>query len=93
VTEAIFPSIVYALCFVTSSACAVLLWRSYARSGARLLFWSTACFALLAMNNLFLVIDLALIPSVDLQLVRLLLSLSGVGLLLFGFVWESGEDI
>jgi hypothetical protein len=45
------------------------------------------------MNNLFLVIDLALIPSVDLQLVRLLLSLSGVGLLLFGFVWESGEDI
>ncbi|ANI79372.1 DUF5985 family protein [Sphingobium sp. EP60837] len=92
-TGAIFPAIVYALCFATSSACAILLWRSYARSGARLLFWSAACFTLLAMNNLFLVIDLALIPTADLQLVRLLLSLCAVGVLLFGFIWESEEDI
>ena len=92
-TGAIFPSIVYALCFATSSACAYLLWRSLAASGSRLLFWSTACFTLLALNNLFLVIDLALIPSADLQLVRLLLSLCAVGALLFGFIWESEEDI
>jgi hypothetical protein len=92
-TEVIFPAIVYALCFATSSACAILLWRSYARSGARLLFWSTACFTLLALNNLFLVIDLSLIPSADLQLVRLLLSLSGVAVLLFGFIWESEDNI
>jgi hypothetical protein len=45
------------------------------------------------MNNLFLVIDLALIPTADLQLVRLLLSLCAVGVLLFGFIWESEEDI
>jgi hypothetical protein len=71
----------------------VIFPASYARSGARLLFWSTACFTLLALNNLFLVIDLSLIPSADLQLVRLLLSLSGVAVLLFGFIWESEDNI
>ena len=45
-----FPAIVYILCFLTSAACAWLLGRSYARSGVRLLLWSSICFGFLAAN-------------------------------------------
>ena len=85
------PAAVYLLCFATSSLCAVMLGRSYRRSGAHLLFWSAACFALLALNNLVVIFDLIVIQSVDLQLLRTLLSLAAVSTLLFGFVWN-GED-
>jgi hypothetical protein len=83
-----FPAIVYLLCFATSSACAVLLARSYFRTRARLLLWSALCFLFLALNNLFVIIDLLLITEVSLQLARLLLSLAAVSVLLFGFVWD-----
>lgn len=89
---AIFPATVYMLCFAASAACALLLGRSYRRSGARLLLWSTACFGLLAANNLFLVIDLVLVESIDFGMVRLLLSLAAVAVLLFGFIWDMEED-
>jgi hypothetical protein len=87
-----FPAIVYLLCFATSALCAALLGRSYAQSGARLLLWSTACFVLLALNNLFLVLDLVLIDWIDFRLVRLLLALAAVGVLLFGFIWDAEEE-
>lgn len=87
-----FPAIVYLLCFATSTACALLLARSYRRSGMRLLLWSALCFALLAANNLFVIIDLLLIHDIDFGLVRLLLSLAAVAVLLFGFVWDMEED-
>ena len=87
-----FPAIVYLLCFATSAACALLLGRSYRRSGMRLLLWSALCFWLLAANNLFVIVDLLLIRSIDLGLVRLLLSLAAVAVLLFGFVWDMEED-
>lgn len=83
-----FPAIVYLLCFATSSACALLLTRSYRRSGARLLLWSALCFALLAANNLFVIVDLLLIHDIDFGLVRLMLSLAAVAVLLFGFIWD-----
>ena len=86
-----FPAIVYLLCFATSATCALLLGRSYRRSGMRLLLWSAACFALLALNNLFVIVDLLLIESIDFQLVRLALSLGAVGVLLFGFIWDMEE--
>ena len=86
-----FPTAVYLLCFATSSACAVLLGRSYRRNGARLLLWSTLCFALLAVNNLFVIIDILLISWIDFGLVRLGLSLGAVGVLLFGFIWDMEE--
>ena len=47
-------SVVYALCALTSLACAVLLLRAYRRSWARLLFWSGLCFVGLALNNVLL---------------------------------------
>jgi hypothetical protein len=83
--------VVYVLCFLTSAACAWLLGRSYARTGARLLLWSSICFALLAGNNLVLVLDLVFLPSVDLRLGRLLLAVAAVASLIWGFVWEEGE--
>lgn len=88
----LFPTVVYTLCFLTSSACAWLLMRSYGRSGARLLLWSALCFALLAANNLVLVIDMLVVPAADLRLGRLLLSLAAVGVMLFGFVWDLEKD-
>jgi hypothetical protein len=86
-----FPAIVYLLCFATSSACALLLARSYRRGGARLLLWSALCFALLAANNLFVIVDLLLIHDIDFGLVRLMLSLAAVAVLLFGFIWDMEE--
>jgi hypothetical protein len=82
-------SFVYLLCLATSAACAVLLVRSFLRSGARLLLWSAICFALLTVNNLFVVIDVLVLPRNDFTPLRQLASLSAVAILLFGFIWDS----
>ena len=86
-----FPTAVYILCFATAAACAFLLARNYQRTGARLLLWSAICFALLAANNFLVVLDLVILPSVNLSIARLGLSLVAVLALLFGFVWDQ-ED-
>lgn len=86
--DEIFPTVVYSLCFLTSSACAWLLGRSYSRTGARLLLWSSLCFLLLGANNLLLVVDLLVFPALDLRLGRLLLALAAASVLIFGFVWD-----
>jgi hypothetical protein len=90
----LFPAIVYILCFLTSAACAWLLGRSYRTSGARLLLWSSICFAFLAANNLVLVLDLVVWPEpdVDLRVPRLILALAAVASLIWGFVWEVEDD-
>ena len=88
-----FPTIVYLLCFVTSSACAYLLGRSYSKTRARLLLWSAICFLFLAINNLLLVVDLVFLPiDVDLRFARLITALVATCVLLFGFVWDLEED-
>ena len=88
---ALVPTLVYLLCFLTSLICALLLGRSYARTGARMLLWSAICFSFLALANLFVVIDLLVFPAVDLRHVRLLLSLAAVAVLLFGFIWDQDD--
>jgi len=81
---------VYLLCAATSTACAVLLLRAYRRQRTRLLLWSSLCFALLALNNALLFVDLIIIPEgIDLAIWRSLMALTGIGLLLFGLIWES----
>jgi hypothetical protein len=57
-----------------------------------LLFWSALCFLLLAGNNLFLMLDMLVIKQVDLGVVRALFSLAAVSVLLFGFIWNAGEE-
>ena len=87
----LIPTLVYLLCFLTSLTCAVLLGRSYARTRTRMLLWSALCFSLLALANLVVVLDMLVLPAVDLRLVRLTLSLAGISVLLFGFIWDQ-ED-
>lgn len=86
-----FPSAVYLLCFAASATCAILLIRGYAKSRARLLFWSGLCFLLLAANNFLVIVDMLLIESIDFRLYRILLSLAAVAVLLFGLVWPREE--
>jgi hypothetical protein len=87
----LFPTLVYSLCFLTSATCAVLLGRTFLRSRARMLFWSAACFTLLAAVNLLVVLDLVIYPTVDYRSPRLWLSLAAVTVLLFGFIWDQDD--
>ena len=80
---------VYILCALTSLACAVLLLRAYLRSRARFLLWSGLCFVGLAINNVLLYVDLALLHDVDLIIVRQSSALVGIGLLVYGLVWDA----
>lgn len=89
----LYRAAVYLLCFGTSTTCAILLARNYARTKARLLMWSSLCFVFLALNNLFVVIDLLLVPDVSLQIPRLVLSTCAISVLLFGLVWDTEERI
>ncbi len=83
-------TIVYSLCLLTSVVCALLLVRSWLASRSRLLLFSALCFALLAVNNLLVVVDMVLLPvAPDLTLWRQLAALAALGVLLYGFVWET----
>lgn len=85
----LFPTLVYTLCFATSTLCAYLLGRSFLRSRSRLLLWSALCFGMLALQNFVVVLDMLVFPTqVDLRPVRLALSLAAVAVLLFGFIWD-----
>jgi len=81
--------LVYVLCALTSLACAVLLLRGFRETRARLLLWSFLCFACLFLNNVLLYIDLAVLPDVDLSLVRSMPVVVGLALLIYGLVWEA----
>ena len=83
-----FPTAVYLLCLLTSAACALLLARQYRQTRMRLLLWSALCFFFLACNNLAVILDLMVLPDVDLRLARSLTSLAAVAVLIFGFIWD-----
>ena len=80
---------VYILCALTSIACAGLLLVAYRRTRARLVLWSLLCFAWLAVNNVLLVLDLAVIHGVDLSSVRISTALLGLLVLLFGLIYDT----
>jgi hypothetical protein len=80
---------VYALCAVTSTLCAVLLFKGYRLSRTRLLFWASLCFAGLALNNILLFVDLILVPQIDLSGWRNAAAVGGMSTLLLGLIWES----
>jgi len=83
-----FSAAVFTLCFLTSSACAVMLGRNYFQTRRRLLMWSALCFVFLSLNNLVLFLDAIVFHEADLAIVRGCLSLAAVGVLLFGFIWD-----
>jgi Family of unknown function (DUF5985) len=79
---------VYLLCFATSAGCGALLVRSYFRTRTSLLLWTATCFVLLAVNSFLVVVDIVLLPQVDLQILRLIVTLAAIATLLYGFIWE-----
>ncbi len=84
--------ILYVMAVITSAACMVLLFRGYAQTGVRLLFWSALCFVGLSFNNVLLFFDVVLYPDpefLDLRPWRLVAALAGMLFLLYGFIWES----
>jgi hypothetical protein len=81
--------IVYLLCALASTFCAILLVRNYRRNGVRLALWTCLCFAGLALNNILLFVDLVLLPTtIDLALFRTAVALTAVLLLVIGLTWE-----
>lgn len=86
---AAFVVVLYLLAIVTSFACTILLYRGYLQSHTRLLLWSALCFVGLTVNNVFLFLDLVVFTSVDLRVVRLIASLTGMFFLLYAFIWEA----
>ena len=79
----------YALCAVTSLIAAALLFRQYRATRTRLLFWSFIGFIGLALNNVLVFVDLVLVPTTDLALVRTLAGAVGLLALLYGLIWSA----
>ncbi len=77
---------VYALCALTSIICAVLLFRGYHERRTSLLFWSSLCLIGLALNNALLLVDLYVVPTVDLFVLRTTVALVAVMLPLYGLI-------
>ena len=82
---------VYVLCALTSLACAVLLLRAYQARGVRLLLWSGLAFIGFTLGNMMLVVDRVVVgPDLDLSILRSLPVLGGLGVLIYGLVWDAG---
>jgi hypothetical protein len=85
---------VYALCAITSLACAIMLMRGYRRSRARLLLWSSLCFVFLFLNNVLLFVDKVVLPEreamlgVPFAVWRSGVAVVGIGLLVIGLIWD-----
>lgn len=80
---------VYLLCVCTSLACTVLLLRGYRQRGVKLLLYSGLAFVGFALGNAMLVVDLVVVPTVDLSLLQSLPILLGLMVLLYGLVWDA----
>ena len=81
--------VVYLLCAAAALVCCTLLARAYRRTRLRLLLWSAACFFCLTVNNVLVVIDLIVLPEIDLFLFRNVVALLGVVALLYGLIWDA----
>lgn len=82
------PAIVYLLCLITSVGCAIALTVAWRRTRASLLLWSALCFGFLALNNLFVFLDMVVVHEVDLWFARQLAALAAICVLLYGFIWK-----
>jgi len=80
--------LIYLLCALAGTFCTVLLIRSYIRTRLRLTLFASLCFAGLALNNVLLFIDLAVVPNIDLSLLRGGVALAAMLLLVVGLVLE-----
>lgn len=79
---------IYALCALASSSCAALLIRGYLRTRLRLALLACLCFTGLALNNVLLFVDLAIVPQVDLSVLRSAVGVAALLLLVIGLISE-----
>lgn len=84
-----WPAAVYFLCLATSVLCAGLLLRAFFASRSKLLLWTALSFVFLSLNNLFLVGDLVVFPTIDLWPWRQAAAVAAIAVLLYGFIWET----
>lgn len=81
--------IIYLLCALTCLGAAVLLWRGFRRTRQRLLYWSALCFAILAISNGLLILDLVVLPDVYLLTSRSIVTQIALLVLIYGLIFES----
>jgi hypothetical protein len=81
--------VIYFFCAATSLVAAWLLLRQYRRRRSPLLFWSSIGFLGLSVNNVFVFIDLGLLPAADLALPRIIVGATAMLLIVFGLIWEA----
>ena len=81
-------TLIYLLCLLASVGCATLLGRAFLRSRLPLLVWTAVSFCFFALNNLILVVDMLVVPTVDLWAWRQGAAATGLTVLIVGFVWE-----
>ncbi|HEY4009770.1 MAG TPA: DUF5985 family protein [Acidobacteriaceae bacterium] len=84
-----FAAVVYLLGMFVALACGLLLARGYRQSRYRLLLWSSICFLGLALSGALLFVDLTLLTTIDLHLVRRAITAVALLVLLYGLVWDS----
>ena len=82
-------ALIYGLCALTAFLCAWLLLQAYRRSRYKLLLWSGLCFAWLTVNNILLILDKLVFPSVDMTTWRLITALFAIIVLLYGLIWNA----
>lgn len=82
--------LIFALCALMSVTCTGMLLRGYLRERSHMLLWSSLCFALLALTNIVLFVDVVMLPEIDFNgsIWRNLLSATAASLLVLGLVWE-----
>jgi hypothetical protein len=76
----------YLLCAAVSLLSAFLLYRGWRRNRSRLVYWVCMAFGFLAFSNILLVVDL--VSSADFSTLRPAIIAIGLGLLIYGLVWE-----
>lgn len=82
-------AVVYALCALTSLVCAVLLYRAYLTTKAKLLFWCCMGFVGFALNNSLLFMDLVVFPEVTWILnYRTAPAVLGMVVMIYGLIME-----
>ena len=81
--------ITYGLCAATSIWAAILLLLRYRERPTRLLFWSAIGFSGLAFHNVLVVVDLVMVPHVDLAAFRALVAALAMLVFVFGLISET----
>lgn len=66
--------------------------KAYSKTKSRLQLWVAICFIGLALNNILLVVDFEVVPTVDLTIARTVPALLGLIILIIGLVWETGKE-